>query len=156
MTQLIETATGMTTQKLDAVTQRNSAFESFQALLDAKGNYRPTILVDNEDRWVLAQAYDAAQAARGDSRRAFRGTVSKFVAPKCGTAYPHVGDHIAFWSNIRRSGVIEKIGPARVTTSFVTKYAAREAKRTGRPASRSTRTFRIDTLIVRPYGGWQA
>lgn len=142
----------MTTQELDALVQRTSAFTTFQELLDTPRHYRPTILVRNVDTWTLAQAYDAAQAARGDARRAFRGTTSKFVAPKEGVAYPKVGDSIYFWANIRRHGVIEAVGPKRVRTSYVTKREVRDAKRFGFTPRSSTRTFRIDTLTLR--GGW--
>lgn len=40
--------------------------------VDPRG-YFPTIYPDSADHVRLADAYDAAQAARGDSRRAYRG-----------------------------------------------------------------------------------
>src|SRR5687768_10423436 len=49
----------------DVLTRRLSAFPTFQALLDAPGHYRPTILCDGD--WAaqeLADEYDLAQAAR--------------------------------------------------------------------------------------------
>ena len=69
---------------LNAITSRLTAFASFAALLDAAGNYRPTIRCTREvnrfakkqelaDLLTLANAYDQAQAARGDARRAYRG-----------------------------------------------------------------------------------
>ena len=61
--------------QLDVVVRSVSAFPSFLAMLDAEGGYRPTIRVEGKDRLLmmhLADCYDAAQAARGDSRRAFR------------------------------------------------------------------------------------
>jgi len=36
-------------------------------------DYRPSIYWEGPESLVLAEAYDRAQAARGDSRRAFRG-----------------------------------------------------------------------------------
>lgn len=55
-------------ERLDALTREHTAFGSFQALVDAPG-YRPTIRGCHE----LADGYDAAQAARGRSQRAYRG-----------------------------------------------------------------------------------
>ena len=71
----------MTTEKLyafphpmDALTRELTAFDSFDALVNAAGNYRPTILPRHGMRYVdLADAYDAFQADRGDPRRAWRG-----------------------------------------------------------------------------------
>ena len=57
---------------LDCITRDMHAARSFDALLDAGGNYRPTIDVRNTAGLMLADAYDAAQEARGDQRRAFR------------------------------------------------------------------------------------
>jgi len=48
--------------------------DSFDALLNAEGGYRPTLREDLDPRnTILANAYDLAQAVRGDARRAFRG-----------------------------------------------------------------------------------
>jgi len=59
---------------LDTLTRDLTGFESFQAMLDTHPSYRPSILSRYGRREVdLADAYDAAQAARGDSRRAYRG-----------------------------------------------------------------------------------
>jgi hypothetical protein len=57
---------------LDTLTANNSVFATFAELLDAKGGYRPTIHLDSADKRALADAYDAEQAARGDTRRAYR------------------------------------------------------------------------------------
>lgn len=57
---------------LDTLTQLYSAFESFQELLDAPGDYRPTVYMDHPQKVRLANAYDQAQSARGDARRAHR------------------------------------------------------------------------------------
>lgn len=55
---------------LDKITRQHTAFKSFKALLCAPGGYRPTLEVRNADRWILANEYDKAQAARHDNRRA--------------------------------------------------------------------------------------
>lgn len=49
-------------------------FSGFAALLNARGGYYPTLRADLDGRNAeLADLYDAAQAQRGDPRRAFRG-----------------------------------------------------------------------------------
>lgn len=58
--------------RLDDLTTANSCFRSFDDLLNAKGDYRPTIDCSDADRLELADGYDAAQAKRNDPRRAFR------------------------------------------------------------------------------------
>lgn len=57
----------------DRLTRSLTAFDSFAELLNAAGNYRPTIFERDADHRRLADLYDAAQAERGDSRRAYRG-----------------------------------------------------------------------------------
>ena len=58
---------------LDELTRSLSAFSSFNELLNAGGNYRPTIHVEHSpDHLALAVFYDAAQKARGDERRTYR------------------------------------------------------------------------------------
>jgi len=72
------------TKVLDNLTLDLTAWSSFDAMLNAAGDYRPTLHVRPYNRShdeirraarteVLADAYDAAQAARGDHRRAYRG-----------------------------------------------------------------------------------
>tara|TARA_R100000458_G_C8145109_1_gene154798 strand:+ start:193 stop:681 length:489 start_codon:yes stop_codon:yes gene_type:complete len=58
--------------ELDDIVERNSGFKSFNGLLNALGDYRPTIDVSVPEKEYLADEYDAAQAERGDERRAFR------------------------------------------------------------------------------------
>jgi len=61
-------------RELDTLTRDLTAFESFQAMLDTAPTYRPTLLPRYGRSYLdLADAYDAAQAARGDARRAYRG-----------------------------------------------------------------------------------
>ena len=126
---------------LDALTRRKSAFESFQALLDAPGHYRPTIMVQDPEDWALARAYDAAQAARGDARRAFTGSTA-----------PRLGDTVRFHAqNAWRRGLVVQVGPKRLHVEYVTKVDARAAKASGRPAHRTRRIFRLDD--IQPAGG---
>lgn len=55
------------------------AFGSFEELLSAKGDYRPS-LYGSESARLLADVYDFVQARRGDARRAYRG--SEDVLPR--------------------------------------------------------------------------
>lgn len=60
---------------LDKITRNHSAFDTFEDLLNAAGGYRPTIRCNGkggDERRRLDDAYDRAQEARGDLRRAFR------------------------------------------------------------------------------------
>jgi hypothetical protein len=65
----------------DRLTRELTAFESFEAMLSAKGNYRPTLMCHPDDasgrdgcrHSYLADLYDQAQQERGDPRRAYRG-----------------------------------------------------------------------------------
>lgn len=58
--------------RLDAITTENSAFKSFDSLLNAAGNYRPSIDLRVKNMLLLADEYDKAQYARNDTRRAYR------------------------------------------------------------------------------------
>lgn len=63
---------------LDQLTKRHTmnGYSSFQEMLDAEGGHRPHFDLAHGDEKrkaevkVLAERYDAAQAERGDSRRA--------------------------------------------------------------------------------------
>jgi hypothetical protein len=55
------------TARLDVLTQEQTTFTSFWDLVNAKGGFRPTLACT-----ALADAYDEAQAGRGDARRAER------------------------------------------------------------------------------------
>lgn len=68
-------------KNLDQLTKEISAFDSFQDLIDAKGCYYPSLrckpcknIPSNYTAKCqeLANAYDKAQAERGDHRRAYR------------------------------------------------------------------------------------
>ncbi len=69
----------MTTAYINEITRQLTCFASFDDLLNAAGNYRPSIYLTkgayaaNRAKVDLALAYDGAQEARGDERRAFRG-----------------------------------------------------------------------------------
>ena len=66
--------------RLDSITARRTAFASFAALLNAEGNYRPTLCLfpfeagtpENDEMHYLAAAYDASQEAKNDPRRTYR------------------------------------------------------------------------------------
>lgn len=60
--------------ELDAITAHVTAARTFRELVEAEGNYRPTIRLDQGfTHEALADLYDAAQQHRGDGRRAYRG-----------------------------------------------------------------------------------
>jgi len=57
------------------LTKRATAFPSFRDLIEAGGNYRPTLKTSegpDSDEYMLAELYDRAMEMRGDSRRACR------------------------------------------------------------------------------------
>ena len=56
----------------DVLTRLYSAFRSFDDLLQCNRNYRPSINMADPEKREFADLYDAAQQARGDSRRAYR------------------------------------------------------------------------------------
>jgi len=63
--------------RLDRIVAEQSAFRNFEDLLNAKGNYRPSLDCGQseagwEDRIFLADSYDAWMELIGDERRAFR------------------------------------------------------------------------------------
>ena len=70
--------------ELDHLTRELTVFGSFEALatdngrIDEVGNlYRPTLRADRDPRYaILADAYDAYQAARGCAKRALRGVIA--------------------------------------------------------------------------------
>jgi len=67
----------ITLEELDRITAQRTAFATFNDLLNARGNYRPSLWTNGDrpecrELALLADAYDAAQEARGDQRRVFR------------------------------------------------------------------------------------
>lgn len=57
--------------RADYLTRTLSAFSSFEDLITADGNYRPSLSRATPETRELGALYDAAQQARGDDRRAF-------------------------------------------------------------------------------------
>ncbi len=71
-----KTNTTMTTAYLNEITRQLTCFASFADLLNAPGNYRPSIYlakgdIANRAKYDLVNAYDDAQQMRGDERRAY-------------------------------------------------------------------------------------
>lgn len=62
----------MSDGELDEVVRRNTAFRNMLDMLDAKGNYRPSLDCSEPVMLAIADRYDELQAARGDDRRAYR------------------------------------------------------------------------------------
>lgn len=73
---------------IDALVRDNTGFSSLDDMLNAAGHYRPSCDVSRANMRAIADAYDAAQAARGDERRAYRYNRG-----------PRVGDRGEVWSN---------------------------------------------------------
>jgi hypothetical protein len=61
---------------LDKLTKKCSAFDYFTDLINAKGNYWPSLKCrpahKHADEIALADAYDREQVRLGDSRRTYR------------------------------------------------------------------------------------
>lgn len=57
---------------LDGLTIKHTAFPNFRDMVESHPGYRPTICCDRPQLTALADAYDRAQQARGDDRRAYR------------------------------------------------------------------------------------
>lgn len=64
----------MNIERLNRIVRKNSGFKTFEELLNAHPEYSPTIHTTTRDKQYLANSYDKAQAARGDTRRAYRPT----------------------------------------------------------------------------------
>lgn len=58
--------------ELDALWRANTGFRDLEDCLNAGGRYRPSMDMRQPVMQRLADDYDAAQAARGDDRRAYR------------------------------------------------------------------------------------
>lgn len=57
--------------RADELTAAHTSFRAFSDLLNALGDYRPSISRSDPELRELGLLYDAAQQARGDRRRAF-------------------------------------------------------------------------------------
>jgi len=71
------------TEILDRFTWSLTAFRTFEEMVSAPGTYRPTILYRrfHPRDWrykLLADLYDAEQVARGNPKRAFRGSSVRY------------------------------------------------------------------------------
>lgn len=59
--------------RLDHLTRKYTGFQSFDAMLEPHTDYFPSLgPMVNPELKEIADAYDAAQTARGDHRRAYR------------------------------------------------------------------------------------
>lgn len=58
--------------RLNFIVAKNSAFATMKELLNAPGNYRPSLNCDKAELEYLADEYDRRQEERRDDRRAFR------------------------------------------------------------------------------------
>ena len=99
-------------RKANLLTWQNSAFSTFDQLINAEGGYRPSLSRATPDCRELGALYDAAQQARGDSRRAFmygsparkdsiidkRNWVSK-------DSWYRMGQRIAWWDRYTRQWI---------------------------------------------------
>jgi len=59
-------------QELDRICRTETAFADFEALLNAKGSYRPSCDVSNRNMEILADGFDSHMMSHGDDRRAYR------------------------------------------------------------------------------------
>lgn len=59
-------------EQLDEICRTMSGFSTFFGLVNAKGDYRPSIDLGIPEMKYLADEYDKFQEARGDDRRAYR------------------------------------------------------------------------------------
>lgn len=67
-----------TTTRADELTKKLTAFDTFGDMLrgshdGSTTSYRPSLTKRNAETRELADLYDAAQEARNDTRRAYRG-----------------------------------------------------------------------------------
>ena len=88
----------MVVRTVEEVIRLKTAFSSMEALLNAGGRYRPSLCVSDPDMLRLADAYDAEQERRGDSRRAYRygDPVPTMRTTDAGTIYVNQGKRRAY------------------------------------------------------------
>lgn len=80
---------------IDTLIRANTAFLSLEEMLNAGGRYRPSCDMREPVMVAIADAYDGAQEARGDERRAYRYGVPPFK----------VGQRARVWINQGRREV---------------------------------------------------
>lgn len=84
---------------VDALIRSNTAFRDLADMLNAAGSYRPSCDVSQPVMRQIADAYDAAQEARGDDRRAYRYGDPKQRAWTDAPAKLSKGDGGRVWAN---------------------------------------------------------
>lgn len=99
-------------KQANLLTWQNTAFSTFEQLINAKGNYRPSLTRAEQDTRMLGALYDAAQIARGDDRRAYMyGNVKRsgslidrrnWVTED---SWYRVGQRIAWWDRYTRQWI---------------------------------------------------
>ncbi len=131
-------------ETVDTLTRDLTAFGFFKEMVEETfPTYRPTIQIRDGRYLRLALAYNAAQQARGDRRRAYTGN-----------SMPQVGDRVRFYAfGAIRVGRIEKVGVKLVTVSYTSKAQRDEAKATGFAPRRYQRQLRLDRFDTLNLGG---
>lgn len=57
----------------DRLTRKHTGFDTFAQMINSEASYRPTLRPKLHSAYrILADAYDLAQAMRGDPRRCYR------------------------------------------------------------------------------------
>jgi len=97
----------------DRLTRIETAFNSFDELLTAKGDYRPSLTRARPETRTLGALYDAAQISRGDSRRAFmygtpkrKGSIIDRRNWVDADSWYRVGQRIAWWDRYTRQWIV--------------------------------------------------
>lgn len=137
---------------LDRICRQNTAFKTFDELLNTNASYRPTIFVnDSADLMELADAFDTAMRIRGSERRAYRaGKPKKTRKPKPNVERLNamMGEEMDAAVNRARHATItacsvtpdfDADGKLTPTSPCMTKWTSRRARssRTRRACSRS-------------------
>ena len=102
----------MKSHVLDQLIARRTAFSSMQELVTAAGGYRPSLDVADPEMLRIAEAYDTAQAKRGDPRRAYR-----YGTPFVATVGNTPNGRVLVNQALRRAAVIGRTGD-RVLLSY--------------------------------------
>lgn len=104
--------------RADELTVRLSSFRSFDDLLQAHRNYRPSLTRGTADTRELGQLYDAAQETRGDSRRAYMyGKVKRansIIDRKnwdAAESYYRVDNRVAWWDRYTKQWICYSVTP---------------------------------------------
>ena len=99
-------------KQANLLTWQNTAFSTFEQLLNAEGNYRPSLSRAEPATRQLGALYDAAQQARGDERRAFmygtpkrKGSLIDFGNWVSADSWYRVGNRIAWWDRYTRQWI---------------------------------------------------